>query len=588
MKIFKKLLFLLDAKERKSAFLLLILILNMAFLDALGVASILPFMTVITNPDIIDTNLYLNKAFEYSKLFGVETKQDFLFASGIIVFLLFVTSLIFKGLTIYFQTRFAVMRNYSISSRLMESYLRQPYSFFLRRHSAELGKNILTEVNKVVGAGIKPLIELITKTIVTLAIIALLIFANPKLTIIIGLTLILSYSLIYKILSIYIIKIGKKNFNNNQLQFLAINEAFNAIKEIKLGQFEKVYLKQFTKPARTIAEDQSILACIGMMPRFALELMAFGGILLIIIYIIGETNSSLSDIIPLLSLYVFAAYRLMPAMQNIYGSITKLTFVHESLEALVNDFKNLKIKSQIIPSEDITFKKSIILKDVHFQYEKTSKSLIKNINLEIPCNTTVGIIGPTGSGKTTLVDLILGLLEIKKGTLEIDGKIITNRNLLSWQKFIGYVPQNIYLSDDTVAANIAFGVKSENINFQMIKQAAKIANLDDFVEENLPEKYQTTIGERGVRLSGGQIQRIGIARALYTQPKLLIFDEATSALDVDTEKLVMEAVNNIRNKVTVILIAHRLDTVKECDIVYKLDQGRIIKKGKPHQIINFN
>jgi ABC-type multidrug transport system fused ATPase/permease subunit len=228
------------------------------------------------------------------------------------------------------------------------------------------------------------------------------------------------------------------------------------------------------------------------------------------------------------------------------------------------------------------------LKNIYYNYPNTSRTALKDVSFSIPAKTTVGLVGATGSGKTTTVDIILGLLEPQKGTLEVDGTVIKSQNSRSWQKSIGYVPQNIFLADDTVAANIAFGVDTKDINQDVVEKVAKIANLHNFVIEELNDQYQTTIGERGVRLSGGQRQRIGIARALYHNPQILILDEATSALDNQTEQAVMEAVNNLSKNVTIILIAHRLNTVKNCDIIYKLDKGRLIGKKTFDEIINEN
>jgi ABC-type multidrug transport system fused ATPase/permease subunit len=290
-------------------------------------------------------------------------------------------------------------------------------------------------------------------------------------------------------------------------------------------------------------------------------------------------TGNFNSILPIFSLYIFAGYRLMPAIQQIYSSFTSLTFSAPALEKLYNDLKNLK---PITLNEDksiLPLNKSIILKNIHYNYPNTSRVSLKNINLEIPAKSTVGFVGSTGSGKTTLVDIILGLLEAQKGTLKIDEKMITKENTRSWQRSIGYVPQHIYLKDDSIAANIAFGVSHENINQKMLERASKIANLHNFVVEELPNQYQTSVGERGVRLSGGQRQRIGIARALYHNPQVLILDEATSALDNETEKAVMDSVNNLRKGITIILIAHRLNTLKNCDIIFKLDRGQIARRG---------
>jgi ABC-type multidrug transport system fused ATPase/permease subunit len=275
----------------------------------------------------------------------------------------------------------------------------------------------------------------------------------------------------------------------------------------------------------------------------------------------------------------------MPALQQIYASFTRLTFVGPALNKLHDDIQSLKSSNDANNMNDLSFNKEITLNNIHFNYPNSSRTALKDISLIIPAKSKIGLVGTTGSGKTTTVDIILGLLKTQKGTLEVDGKIITEENSRAWQKLIGYVPQQIYLSDDTVSANIAFGKEPNNVNHEMVEKVSKIANLHNFVVNELPKKYFTTIGERGVRLSGGQRQRIGIARALYNNPKLLILDEATSALDNSTEEVVMEAVDNLSSDITIIIIAHRLNTVKNCNIIFKLEQGKLIEKGTFNEII---
>ena len=299
----------------------------------------------------------------------------------------------------------------------------------------------------------------------------------------------------------------------------------------------------------------------------------------------SQTND-LSKVLPIISLYVFAGYRLMPSVQQIYHSFTNIIFVGPSLEKLCNDLKNLKLIDNKQNKEKLPFEKKISLKKIYYNYPNASQTSLSNINLTIPAKSTIGIIGATGSGKTTMIDIILGLLEPQKGTLEIDGNIITKKNMRSWQRSIGYVPQNIYLTDDTIAANIAFGVEAETINQKLVENAAKTANLHEFVINELPEKYEATIGERGVRLSGGQRQRIGLARALYHKPQVVIMDEATSALDYQTEEIVMDAIKLLGNNTTIILIAHRLNTLKHCNIIYKLDKGELVDQGTFDELIN--
>jgi len=270
----------------------------------------------------------------------------------------------------------------------------------------------------------------------------------------------------------------------------------------------------------------------------------------------------------------------MPAVQQIYTAFTQISFNSPSIDLLNKDIKNLKPfnSNQAHDVDALSLNKAITLKNIYYNYPNTTRTALKNININIPAKSTVGLIGTTGSGKTTTVDIILGLLEPQKGTLEVDGKVVSKQNSRAWQRSIGYVPQHIYLADDTIEANIAFGFDPKDINQEAVEKASKIANLHEFIMHELPNKYQTTIGERGVRLSGGQRQRIGIARALYHNPQVLILDEATSALDNQTEQAVMDAVNNITKDITIILIAHRLNTVKNCDIIFKLEKGQIIKQ----------
>ena len=587
MEKFRKFLYLLTPQERKRASLLLIMITIMALLDMIGVASILPFMAVLTNPSLIETNLLLNKLFEASSFFGVESIKQFLFFLGVIVFIILLISLAFKALTTYVQIRFVQMREYSIGKRLVEGYLHQPYSWFLNRHSADLGKTILSEVSHVIGLGVNPLMELIAKSMVTIALITLLVLTDPKLALIVGFSIGGTYGVIFFFTRSYLNQIGNIRLKNNNLRFKAVSEAFGAVKEIKVGALEKIYVKRYSDSAVTYAQNQASASVIGLLPRFILEAIAFGGILLVILYLISKTGT-FNDALPILSLYVYAGYRLMPALQQIYSSSSQLTFVGASIDKLYSDIKSLNSHKSIQKEGALFLNKKITLKNIYYSYPNTSRVALKNLNISVLANTTVGLVGATGSGKTTTVDIILGLLIAQKGTLEVDDKIISKQKIRAWQKSIGYVPQSIYLSDDTIAANIAFGIDPKEMNLKAIKRASKIANLHKFVMDELPKKYQTIIGERGVRLSGGQRQRIGIARALYHNPKILILDEATSALDNQTEKAVMDAVNNLNKSITIILIAHRLSTVKKCDKIFILENGKIKNQGTFKELIKIN
>jgi ATP-binding cassette, subfamily B, bacterial PglK len=585
MQTFYKLLFLLSYNERRNGVLLLVMILIMALIDMIGVASVLPFIAVLTNPSLIETNYFLNWMFQVSKIVGVKNSQQFLFFSGVLVLVLLLTSLTFKAITIYAQIRYSEMRHFSISKFLVESYLRQPYSWFLSQNSSELGKTILSEVSYVVSNGISQLLEVIAKGSVAIGLAILLLIVDPKLAIIVGLIISFSYGVIYYLIANYLRRIGAERLMHNELRYKYVNEAFVAAKEVKAGGLEYSFTNRFSNSALIFAKTSVSAEVIKQMPRFFLEGLVFGGILLIVLYKMSQTNN-FNAALPILSLYIFAGYRLMPALQQIYASLTILKFIGPSLDKMYTDLKKLDLLTKNQDQETLLFNKSINLKDIDYNYPNSSRAAIKNLNLTIPAKSTVGFIGSTGSGKTTIIDIILGLLEPQKGTLEVDGKIITKQNTRAWQRCLGYVPQYIHLSDNTVEENIAFGVTSKDINHEAVEKASKIANLHEFVIDELPFKYKTNIGENGVRLSGGQRQRIGIARALYHSPQVLILDEATSSLDNETEKVVMSAINNLDDDITIILIAHRLDTVKNCDIVFKLDKGQIIDQGKFSELID--
>jgi ABC-type bacteriocin/lantibiotic exporter with double-glycine peptidase domain len=575
----KKILFLLTTKERKQAGMLMFMMLTMAILDMLGVASILPFIAVLANPDQLHSNALLSLVFTYSKQFGIDTPSEFMFVLGVLVFLLLIISLSFKALTFYFQIRFALMREYSISKRLVEGYLNQPYSWFLERHSADLGKTILSEVGTIVSNVMVPVMTLMAQSLVALALLVLLLVVDVMLAVSVGAGLVVSYLIIFYAMRGWLKRLGNARNEANQKRFTTISEAFGGVKEVKVGGKEQIFIDRFSRPAEIFANSQATARVISEIPRMALEAIAFGGMLLVILYLMA-TNGSFSEALPIIALYAFTGYRLMPALQQIYGAFSQLSFSSSVLDALHADLANLqKVVKQ--PSEQgrLSINKFIELEQVSYTYTDMSRPALQSVSLKIQANSTVGIVGVSGSGKSTVIDIILGLLEPSKGRLIVDGVSISVTNRRHWQSFVGYVPQQIYLTDDTVIANIAFGVDPKEIDFRAVVRAAKIANLHEFVINQMGDGYSTIVGERGVRLSGGQRQRIGIARALYNNPKVLILDEATSALDNLTEKAVMEAVDNLDNETTVILIAHRLSTVRNCDQIFLLEHGVLQANG---------
>jgi len=579
MQTFKKLFSFFTTRERNKGLLLLLMIITVALIDTAGVASILPFIAVLSNPILIETNNILNSVYQFSKIFGVENSQQFSFFLGLLVLLLLLFSLITRVATVYAQVRFAEMRHYSISKRLVEGYLRQPYYWFLNQNSADLGKNILSEVGLIIGAGFSQLLEGVAKAAIILTIIILLIIVDIKLAFIVGSTISAAYGLIYYFLKKNIILIGKERLKHNGLRFKAINEAFSALKEVKLGGLEQSYIKSFANSAEIFAKTSTRANVITQLPRYFLEAIIFGGVLIILLYLMMKTGS-FNNSLPIISLYVFAGYRLMPALQQVYASLTQLNFIKPSIDKLYDDIKNLEPFNDDQDKGILSINKSIDLKNIHYNYPSSSRTILKDINISIPVKSTLGLIGTTGCGKTTILDIILGLLQPNQGVLEVDGQIITKKNLRSWQRLIGYVPQSIYLTDDSIAANIAIGQDPKDFNYENIQKSAKIANLHKFITEELPDQYESKIGENGVKLSGGQRQRLGIARALYHNPQLLILDEATSALDNETEKAVIDAINNLNKDITIIFVAHRMNTISNCDIILKLDKGQIINQEK--------
>lgn len=588
MKTFKKIIDLLTPQESGRFILILIIVLISGLLDVFGVASIMPFIAVLSKPELVETNTILASAYKFSQNFGVNTTSQFLFLLALFSFLTLVFSMVFKALTMYAQLRFAVMREYSLGKRLLEGYVRQPYVWFLNRNSAELGKNILSEVSRYTNYCLLPMVNIISHSILAIALISLIVFINPTVAFVSFTVLSGSYFIIYKSAGVILEKIGKKSFRSNEDRFGALQELFGSIKELKVRGLEQTYIDKYSTSAQIYAKALASSQLISQLPRFFIEAIAFGGIIILVLVLL-KNNNELTLALPTIVLYVFAGYRLMPALQAIYRSYADLRFSNTGLNALHKDIMSLKSKkTENNNSGLISLKQNIELKNIYFTYPNAIQPALNNISMTIPSKSIVGLVGSTGSGKTTLADTILGLLESQQGTLTIDDNCIDNNNRKLWQKNIGYVPQNIYLSDDTVLANIAFGVEPGNINDAEVYRSAKIANIHDFVINELSDGYNTIVGERGARLSGGQRQRIGIARAMYHNPQLFIFDEATSALDSITENTVMEAIKKLGKKITIIIIAHRLSTVRDCEKIFLLEKGKLIDEGTFETLVKTN
>lgn len=578
----KKTYEILSSQERKGAAYLLVVILITALFDVLGIASILPFIAVLSNPNLISSNEFLINIYQFFSLIGVQNEKQFLFILGIMVLILLMTSLTFRALTQYLLFRFSLRREFTIGKKIIKCYLHQPYSWFLQKHSANLGKNILSEVSTLIQQTIIPILNLFAQSAIVVTIIILLIIVDPVLALSVGFVLSISYFGIFYYSRKTLSQLGKERFQANLDRYSIVAESFGGVKELKIRGMENFFIQKFSKPSEIYANKNALAAIIGNLPRFFLEGIAFGGILIIIL-VLMSTGKGFTNILPIISLYAFAGYRLLPALQHIYNSLTQMRFSKLALDALHKDLISLNSHSERLDNnyseKDFSLQKLIDLKNIYFKYPNSKDYTIKNLTCTIPALSKTAIVGTTGSGKTTIVDIILGLIEPNKGFLSFDGKKIDKQNKRSWQKIIGYVPQQIYLSDDSVAANIAFGVEKKNINQKSLEKAAKLANIHEFIIKDLENQYDTKLGERGIRLSGGQRQRIGIARALYNNPKIIIFDEATSALDNITEKVVMDSIYNLESDVTVILITHRISTAKEFDKILLLEEGSLKAQG---------
>lgn len=572
-----KLFSILSRKEKRKLALLVFALLVSSFIGVAGIASIMPFVSVLANPGVIKTNPILS--WLYATL-GFSDANSFMLYLGVGLLGIFVFSNIFLTITIWMELHFIRMVGYSMTRNLLIKYLSQSYSFYLMRNSAELSKNLFSEVQQVLGYLVKPLMEIITKGILALSILVFLVIVNPQLAFVMGVLLGGAYVLIFMFVKRKLTKNGLQRVSMNTRRFKLANEAFGGIKDIKLLGKEEIYIDRFSKPARLYEKSLAVAQILGKMPKYAMETIAFGGMLAIVLFLFA-TKNEISDILPLLALYAFAGYRLLPSLQDMFAGVTQIRSNLASLDILYNDLKG--VSELEIPRRNdgsvLAFKEQFEIRKIRFKYESASTRVFNNFSISIKANSTIGLVGPTGCGKTTLIDIMLGLLIPEGGSIVVDGVAIDDSNRHRWQNNCGYVPQQIFLADDTITRNIAYGVPDDKIDMDAVTKAAKIANIHDFISREMPEGYDTIVGERGVRLSGGQRQRIGIARALYTDPAVLILDEATSALDGMTETAIMEAVNNLARKKTIIMIAHRLPTVRRCDVIHVMQKGRIVESG---------
>jgi ABC-type multidrug transport system fused ATPase/permease subunit len=585
---FSKLIALLAPKERRQLVFICGALLLTALFEMAEVASLGPFIAVVSDLGIIRRQKTLLWVFQ---TLGFENERMFIVFLGIVVFVLVICSTVLKITMQYINQRYTEECNYSLSVRLFRQYLYQPYSFFLDHNSSELSKNLFSDIYAVINGALRPFMDLLVSGVLTLAVFTLLIIMNP----VVALFAFALFSVIYSLLYIFVRRrlayFGKEVSGVNALRYKIAGESFGGIKDVKILGKEFFFSRLFNASAKRLAVAQTARATLSILPGNIMLPLVIGfaiGMTIVMLFI----SDSFMHILPMLAVYAFAVMRIVPNVQSLFRSVSSMRYSGYMVDTLYRDMNSLPPSSDFSKEEGVDTKpdvfpfiRSIELKKVNFSYPASRELTLKQINLTIKKDTMAGFVGATGCGKTTLVDVIMGLLKPKGGSILVDDVQISSPHddnaltLKSWQHNFGYVPQQIFLADDTIEANIAFGIPDEIKDFGSIERAARIANLHDFIMEELPGGYQTVIGERGIRLSGGQRQRIGIARALYHDPAILVMDEATSALDTITEDAVMDAIHNLLHSKTIILIAHRISTVRECDVIYLMDHGHIVDQG---------
>ncbi len=562
----KKLWSILTAQEKHQSIFMLILVCLMAFAETVSVVSIMPFLSVLARPAVVFENYWLHKVYTF---FEFTSLQQFIITLGITSIVLVLTSSAFKTLALHTVNRFVFFLRHQISARLLERYLHQPYEYFLTYNSSLLSRNVLSEIDELQNGLIKPVSQMIAQGAVVLAMLTLLFAYNPVIAVFIVLSVSALYAAIYLLVRKRLVKIGHERQEMNGLRFKSCNEALSGIKDVKITQSADAYQASFNHASRNYSRHQATAETLSQSPLYIVEAVGYTGLILLALFLMANSGD-IAKVLPALGLYGFAAYRLLPSAQIMYRGFAQLKFSFAAFDVIHRDL-NLAVETPSEKTVQLPLKKNIKLENIHYAYPSTpDKKVFNGLNLTITANTSVGIKGKSGAGKSTLMDLLLGLLKGEQGRLLVDGVEIDKNNMQVWQRAIGYVPQHIFLADTTVAENIAFGVKKEDINQTALEKAAQTAQIHSFVINNLEQGYNTMLGERGIRLSGGQRQRIGIARALYRDPDILFMDEATSALDNDTEEALNEAIQALSGKKTIVVIAHREASLEQCQQIINL------------------
>ena len=573
----KKINYVLDKRQKINLCILLVIIFIGAFVELLGVSAILPIVNIALNPSYIDEKWYLVLIWDIMGF--VDVRQMVAFMSGVLI-VIYIVKNIYITMMYSLQYRLVFNNQKRLAVKMMDCYMHQNYLFHVSKNVAELQRNVTADVNGFFTAVLNTL-QLAAEVSVSLALIVFLFTLDYVTTIAVAALVVVFgafFTLIYKKV---LVQKGERNRDLNIQVTKWILQAFSGIKEIKVANNEAFFVHNYEDNYGQFAVLQRQQSMLKFLPRPLMESLCICGLLLAVIIKMQFSDGNIEAFIPVLSAFAIAAFRLLPSFNRITGFLGGIMFDLPAIDAVYHDLVEIEElmkqqKEEESSSSQIALNETITMDHISFHYPESQQWILKDASLSIKKNSSIALIGASGAGKTTAVDIILGLLEPQKGNIEVDGENI-RKQMASWHNCIGYIPQTIYLMDDTIRANIAFGIPKEEVDDARIEQAMKEAQLDSFVH-SLPDKADTVIGDRGVKLSGGQRQRIGIARALYRDPQVLILDEATSALDNETEKEVMEAIEGLHGQRTMIVIAHRLTTIKNCDAIYEVSDGQITQR----------
>jgi ATP-binding cassette subfamily C protein len=581
----KKISYLLSRREKRNAAILFLLMWVGALLEVVGVGAIPAFVSVISIPERL---LEIEAVRAVYDALGITSSQEMVMWAAVGLILVLIIKNIYLTFLAYIQARYNSGRRVAISNRLFRAYLRSPYAFHLQRNTAELLRNTNSESGSIMSGVVMPLMQITMEAMVLAFVFVLLVAVEPVVTLAVFGVLGTITGVFYWATRRKIEEYAKEEQRHRKLSVQAVNQGLGGFKDARILGREKFFLDTYAESAWFKAEAERFSAVIGALPRLFLETIAVAGMLGVSALLVAQERP-LEAIIPTLTLLGVAIVRLMPSFQKIAMYASRLKRGEKSLDVVYEDLVELDDQERAArerrrTAEPIPFEREIRLEALTYQYPGQSDHALLDVSLTIPKHTSVGFVGPSGAGKTTVVDVILGLLEPTAGHVLVDGVSIHER-LASWQRKIGYIPQSIYLTDDSVRNNVAFGMDDDEIDDEAVWRALEAAQLRDLVA-SLPEGLDTTVGERGVRLSGGQRQRIGIARALYHNPEVLVMDEATSALDNQTERQFVEALEQLQGSHTLIVIAHRLSTVRNCDTLFMLDEGRLVAEGSYDELMS--